>query len=183
MRSTYYNINYVLKIPFYFTKIKKWWLTRRYSNSSAPILQSRPRSFVRKLATFCRPLLDIKPVIANSLMLASTKGTPVRPSVITNDAYFQLHCTYTLFRDTTWFFNKEYFVSNEEKKWCKPFHALKSLMSFFHGTDFSWSPEIKSQWPLHSFIVCQKICWKLIELILPSIWNSLFPYLTPTYLK
>lgn len=71
---------------------KKWWiklklsfkidkfLTRRYSNHSAPILQSRPKSLVRKLATFCRPLLDMKPVVANSLMLASTKGTPVFPS-------------------------------------------------------------------------------------------------------
>lgn len=55
-------------------------LTRRYSNHSAPILQSRPKSFVRKLATFCRPLLDMKPVNASSLMLASTKGTPVFPS-------------------------------------------------------------------------------------------------------
>lgn len=65
-------------------------LTRRYSNHSAPILQSRPRSFVRKLATFCLPLLDMKPVIANSLMLASTKGTPVRPSGIKNYSYSQL---------------------------------------------------------------------------------------------
>lgn len=62
-------------------------LTSRYSNHSAPILQSRPKSFVRKLATFCRPLLDMKPVAANSLMLASTKGIPVIPSTKSNSIF------------------------------------------------------------------------------------------------
>jgi len=60
-------------------------LTSRYSNHSAPIRQSRPRSLVRKLATFCRPLFDMKPVAASSRMLASTKGTPVLPSAETRD--------------------------------------------------------------------------------------------------
>lgn len=39
-----------------------------------------PRSFVRKLATFCRPRLDIQPVDIISRILASTNGIPVYPA-------------------------------------------------------------------------------------------------------
>jgi hypothetical protein len=42
--------------------------------------QSIPRSFVRKLATFCLPLFDIQPVDIISRILASTNGIPVLPA-------------------------------------------------------------------------------------------------------
>ena len=68
-------------------------LTSRCSNHSAPNLQSSPRSFVRKLATFCRPLLDMNPVAAISRMFASTKGTPVCPLYhASNHFWFLFHC-------------------------------------------------------------------------------------------
>ena len=54
--------------------------TSKYSNHSAPSRQSSLRSLVKKLATFCLPLLDINPVALISLILASTNGTPVLPS-------------------------------------------------------------------------------------------------------
>lgn len=41
---------------------------------------SNPMSKARKDATFCLPLLDMKPVARSSLMLASTSGKPVLPS-------------------------------------------------------------------------------------------------------
>jgi hypothetical protein len=43
--------------------------------------QSIPRSFVRKLATFCLPLFDIQPVARISRIFASTNGTPVLPAI------------------------------------------------------------------------------------------------------
>ena len=46
---------------------------------------------------------------------------------------------------------------DEEKKQHKPFHALKSFMSFFHGTDLSWSPEVKTTISvLHSLIALKE---------------------------
>lgn len=123
--------------------------TSRYSNHSAPSLQSRPRSFVRKLATFCRPLLDMKPVSASSLMLASTKGTPVRPSVsakVTNKPRL------------TWIYSSVRLWSTTCHE-LQPFHASNSFVSIFHGTDFPWSPKFKLQ---HCILVLQTIFTTLI---------------------
>lgn len=47
--------------------------------SCLPQRQSCCRSLASRLATFCRPRLDIQPVAASSRMLASTNGRPVRP--------------------------------------------------------------------------------------------------------
>lgn len=58
--------------------------TRSYPRTSSARCAIRPetthRSLVRKLATFCLPLLLIYPVSLSSRIQASTNGTPVLPS-------------------------------------------------------------------------------------------------------
>jgi len=54
---------------------------RRLSKCSAPRRQSTPSEWQRKEATFCLPRLLMNPVLASSLMFASTSGLPVFPSI------------------------------------------------------------------------------------------------------